>query len=221
VAGYTRVTAASGLVFAALFVTSMVLVHHTPGPSLPDDVFTRFYTTGDRGLLVAVGVYLVPFAGIAFIWHLVTFRALVRARATDAPDIPRGLQLVSGVGFVLMLFAGTSAAGTAALLVQLTDAPLPPVSEIRTLLVLGYGLVFVYGVRMAGMFMITTTTLARSAGLLPIWLTLLGYAVAALLLISATFEPALMLIFPSWIVLVSVMLALRTPTDRAAPSCEE
>ena len=203
-----RITGVSGLLFAGLFVASVALVHRTPAPGVPDSVFTQFYTQGDRGLLVAVGVYLVPFAGIAFLWHLITFRALLRARGVTGADIPRGLQLASGVGFVLLMFAGSSAAGTASLLVQLTTAELPPVSVIRTLLVLGYGLVFIYGVRMAGMFMITTTTLGRSAGLVPKWLAVLGYVVAGLLLVSATFHAALVLIFPGWVVLFSIAVLL-------------
>lgn len=223
--GYARVTAGAGLVFAGLFVAAVMLVHRTPGVTATDDAFVRFYTSGDHGLLVTVGVYLVPFAGIAFLWYLIAFRALVKAIAAPTPEIARGLQLAAGIGFVVMLFAGAAAAGTSSLLVQLTSAPLPPASENRTLLILGYGLFFVYGVRMSGMFMITTTTLARRSGLLPGWLAILSYLAAAVLLLSATFEPGIVLVMPGWVVLISLALFLRSRpsnanTARSAPAAD-
>ena len=58
----------------------------------------------------------MPFAGIAFLWHMTT-RPPARPGATPAPSaIPYGLQMVSGGLFVALLFAGTAAAGAVALL---------------------------------------------------------------------------------------------------------
>ena len=62
--------------------------------------------------------------------------------------------------FVCMLFAGTAAVGAVALLTLFSTAPLPPPDVARALAALGYALVFVFGVRAAGMYMITTTGLA-------------------------------------------------------------
>lgn len=217
-AGFARIAGLAGIVFSGLFVAALLLVHRTPTLAAGDSDIIRFYTTGDHGLLVTVGVYLVPFAGIAFLWYLIAFRALVEATGRRTPELARGLHLASGIGFVVMLFAGAASAGTASLLVQLTTAPLPPASDIRILLILGYGLFFVYGIRMSGMFMITTTTLARAAGLMPMWLVILSYIASAVLLFTATFQPAIVLVMPGWVILASLALLVGSRTaSRRAP----
>jgi hypothetical protein len=124
--------------------------------------------------------------------------------------MPYGLQLVSGILFVALLFAGTAAAGAVALLKDLTTAPLPSVDVARGLLAVGYGMVFVYAVRGAGMYAITTTTLLRRAGLLPRWLAVIGYLLAAFLLVSTALNPVVMLLFPAWALLVGVVVFLRS-----------
>jgi hypothetical protein len=66
------------------------------------------------------------------------------------------------------------------------------------------------------MYMITTTTLARMAGVLPGPVVLLSYLTAFFLLVSTTFHPAILLVFPAWVLLVSAVLLVRRP--RGAPS---
>ena len=69
-------------------------------------------------------------------------------------------------------------------------------------------MVFVYGVRAAAMFLLTTTTLARHRGLIPAWFSVLSYLAGAFLLVSTTFHPAVLLVFPVWVAAFSV-LAIR------------
>jgi len=228
--GYRRMSGLAGLVFAVLFGAALVLLHEAPGLGVPDGEYTAFYRDGGGGLLVTVGLYVVPFAGIAFLWQLAATRALLNVSAAAggagahgsraATEIPRLLQLASGVLFVAMLFAGSSAVGAVALLGSFSVDPLPSPEVARALAATGYGLVFVFGVRAAGMYMITTTTLARAVGLLPRWVAVLGYLAAAFLLVSTTLHPAILLVFPLWTVLVSVVLLVRggpPPRRRSAP----
>lgn len=112
-------------------------------------------------------------------------------------------------------FAGSAAVGALAVLGQYEQVPSPSGGLARALAVVGYALVFIYGVRVAGMFMITTTSLARAAGQLPRWVALVSYLAAVLLLLSATFHPAIALAFPAWVVLVSLTLLARTAPLRA------
>ena len=166
--------------------------------------------TAASTVLVTVGLYLVPFAGIAFLWHMTTVRLLVRALTPAPSAIPYGLQSVSGGLFVALLFAGSAAAGAVALLQDLGDGPVPGPDVGRSLTGVGYALVFVYAVRMAGMYAITTTTLLLHAGLLPRWVALLSYLMAAAMLVSATFHPALLLVFPGWVALAGLIVLVRT-----------
>lgn len=212
-AGAARMAVLSGIAFAVLFTLGLVLVNQIPRLDSPDSTYTAFYTTGSGGVLVTVGLYLVPFAGLAFLWFMMAFRAML-----DRPaDLTQGLQLASGVAFICMLFAGTAAVGAVALMLHFTNVPAPPVSVDRVLSSVGYGLVFVYGVRMAGMFTITTTTLARRAGLMPGWLAALSYLMAAFLLLTTTTQPATLLVYPAWVLLVSLAM-LRNVRTRPGPA---
>ena len=65
---------------------------------------------------------------------------------------------------------------------------------------------FVFAVRGAGMFAVTTTTLLRAAGVLPRAWAVGGYALAAFLLLTATSDPVAALVFPAWSVLVAIAL---------------
>ncbi|WP_181782144.1 hypothetical protein [Pseudonocardia pini] len=204
--GHARLTAATGLLFVGLFVAALVLLHTSPGLGVADADYAAFYADGGGRTLVTIGTTLVPFAGIAFLWHLTTLRLLVRARTPTPSAIPDGLQLLSGIMFVVLLFVGTGAAGATALLMDLTNAPLPSVGIARSLSGLGYGIVFVYAIRGAGMYAITSTTLLAKAGLLPRWAAVVGYLLAAVLLLATTFNPAVVLVFPAWVLLISAMV---------------
>jgi hypothetical protein len=196
----------SGILFAVLFTVALLLVHRAPALGVPNGDYARFYAGGDHGALVTFGLYAVPFAGIAFLWYLTTLRLLIQAIHESPPPIPLGLHLASGVLFVSMLFGAAAPVGAVAMLVRLTNAPLPSPDVARILSVVGYVLLFVYGTRAAGMFMITTTSLVKAGGLLPPWLAVLSYLAAAFLMVSTTFHPFLALIFPAWVVVVGVVL---------------
>jgi hypothetical protein len=203
-----RLTSISGIVFAALFAVAIFLVHTTPTLSATDAEITAYYASGST-LLVTVGLYLIPFAGIAFMWHAHCTRLLIEARTSSPSAIPYGLQLVSGVLFVVLLFAGTASAGSVALLKDLSNAPLPSADFARGMLAVGYGMVFVYALRGAGMYALTTTTLLRNATILPKWLAVLSYLLALFLLLITTLHPAAVLVFPTWVVIVSLAIFIR------------
>lgn len=213
--GTARLAAVSGIVFAALFVAALVMIHRAPDLSAPDSAYTAFYAGGGDMVFVAVGLYLVPLSGIAFLWHMTAMRALLDTLTPAPSTMAHGLNLLSGVLFVAMVFAGTAAAGAVALAVYLDQAPVADPGVARTLTAVGYGLVFVFAVRAAGMFAITTTTLLRGGGVLNRPVTWIGYLLAAFLLLTATTNPAAALVFPAWVLLVSGSLLVHA---RSAPA---
>ncbi|MGY1738584.1 hypothetical protein [Geodermatophilus sp. SYSU D00684] len=200
------------MVFALLLVASVLLVSRVPGLTASDREYQDFYA-GGADEMVAVGLYLVPFAGIAALWHMTSTRMLLQMRRADWwADVAHWLHLAACVLFVAMLFAGAAAAGAPALVVQFSGAAALDPEVARGLAATGYTLVFVYGVRAAGMYMITTTALARRAGTLARWQVLVSYLAATALLVSTTFHPAVLLVFPVWVLLLSTRLLVRRPT---------
>jgi hypothetical protein len=209
-----RMSALAGIVFAALFVVAMLLLRQAPKLDDPDPVYATFYAEGGE-VLATLGLTVVPFAGIALLWHVAATRAMFQAVPRQFSPVQAWLQMAAGLLFLCMMFVGSAAVGAVALLGVFEVTPLPPPDVARVLVAVGYGLMFVFGVRMAGMYMITTIGMAGAAGLLPRWLALIGYLAAAFLLVSTTYHPLVLLVFPAWVVVVSVVLLLRAGRSTA------
>jgi hypothetical protein len=213
-----RFAAVMGIAFAVLFVAAMVTVNGVPHLSAPVADYGAFYDGSGNTLVTAVAIYLVPLAGIAFLWFAVALRSVLDALESHPPAIAHGLNLLSGVLFVALLFAGTAALATPVLLTTIGGgAPLDP--EIaRGLSALGYGLVFLFSVRGAGMFALTTTTMLRGAGVMPRGAAVVSYLMATWLLLTATDHPASLLVLPAWVLLVAVVLLRHDRRQRRAPT---
>lgn len=211
-----RIAGISGLVFAVLFVLALVLVHRAPTLGDPDATYAAFYAENGDQLFVAVGLYLVPFSGIAFLWHMTAIRTVLDTLTPAPSTMAHGLNLLAGVIFVTLTFAGTAAVGAVAFGVYFGHAPVEDPATARALTALGYGLVFVFAVRGAGMFALTTTTLLRQAGVLARVPTVAAYLLAAFLLLAVTDDPVAVLAFPAWVLLISAVLLRHA--RRAAPS---
>jgi hypothetical protein len=215
--GTARVAGWSGIVFSALLVAGLGLVSRIPGLGDSDAVYTAFYGGHGVDTLTVLGLYVVPFAGIACLWHMIATRTVLQVRRPGSwSEVPHWLHLAASVIFVCLLYAGTAAVGAVALLTEFSSAPLPGPDVARAMSSLGYALVFVYGVRAAGMYMLTTTGLMRTARLLPRPLVLLSYLAAAFLLLSVTFHPAILLVFPGWVLMVSIVLLVHRPVPTGA-----
>jgi hypothetical protein len=213
-----RIAAISGLIFVVLIVVALVLVQRTPTLGDPDSAYAAFYANGGDQIFVAIGLYLVPFAGIAFLWHMTAMRNVLDTLIPAPSTMAYGLNLLSGVIFVTLLFAGTAAVGAIAFGVYFGHAPVEDPAAARALAGVGYGLVFVFAVRGAGMFAITTTTLLRNARVLPRIPAIVAYLFAAYLLFAVTKNPVAVLVFPAWVVLISAFLLRHS--RRAAPAVD-
>ena len=76
--------------------------------------------------------------------------------------------------------------------------------------VYGSALTLVFALRMAAMFVITSSTIGRRSGTLHDGsATYAGYFVGEFLLLSATLERWFALVFPVWLLVLSVILAMR------------
>ena len=225
-----RLAAVMGILFSVLFVAALVVVNGVPHLGDPDTVYGAFYDGAGNTVVTAVALYLVPLAGIAFLWFVVALRSVLDTLEPPPSAMAHGLNLLSGVVFVALLFAGTAAFATPVFLTTIGGgAPLAPDTS-RALTALGYGLVFVFSVRGAGMFALTTTTLLRGAGVMPRGVAVVAYLLAAWLLLTATDHPASLLVLPAWVLVVVVVLlrhdrrtrsSAATPTAPAIPRSEQ
>jgi len=76
-----------------------------------------------------------------------------------------------------------------------------------------------YAIKMAAVFMISTSTLTLRTGFTPRWTAFLGFACALLLLLSGRYIEWSILVFPLWVLLISIYILidnLRRPSQTAA-----
>jgi hypothetical protein len=199
-----RAAAIAGIIFALLFATFVALVRLSI-PTDPSDA-GNWVADSERKNLVVIAFNLIPFAGIAFLW----FIGVTRDRLGELEDRFFGtVFLGSGLLFIGLLF--TSIALGTSLIVSYRAAP-GTASEIA-LWSFGRRAVFtlmnVYTMRMAAVFTISTCTIALRTAIFNRWLVYLGYAVALVLLLAATSEAWINLLFPFWILLVSLDILQR------------
>ena len=199
-----RAAAVAGIVFSVLFAASVVLLEWALPPGSQDA--GAWVDDDARRTAVTLGLQLLPFAGIAFLW----FIGVLRDRIGSGEDrFFATVFLGSGLLFVAMFFvSGAVAAG----LDQHRRRSLGRPSRQRVAVRSSQraGLAAVYGLRMAAVFTISATTLATRLPVIPRWLAVLGYATAAVLLFGVGLVPWLELVFPGWVFVLSVHLLVVT-----------
>ena len=214
-------TAGIGLVHALLLISAeLLLMMGTPGVGASDEELVAFYLDPEeRRVVVIAGLYLLPFAAIAFIWFFVALRMWISASAPRVSVLLSNVQLVCGIIYTTLLLAAGGALSVVATSVELSDEPVAPLLA-RQLPQYGASLFLVFALRMGAMFILTTTNLGRISGLLPRWFVYVGFAVALVLLLTASLNSWLALVFPAWIITFCVILidrARRIPRDRTMP----
>ena len=195
-----RAAAVAGLAFAVMMSAIAVILHSAVPPG-GDQV--TWISDPTRRRHVAWALELVPFAGIAFLW----FIGVIRARLGDREDkFFATAFLGSGLLFVAMLF--TSAASVGALLFLYDDGVGVPSDEVRLVTATSSLLVASFGIRMAAVFTLVVTNLGRRTRVVPGWLQAVGYPVAGVLLFAPPRAFWAVLLFPIWVLLLSLQLLL-------------
>lgn len=205
-----RSAAVAGIVFAILILIALVMTRI----ALSEVTLDALRADPERRRLIRISLNLVPFAGIAFLW----FIGVIRDQLGNVEDrLFSTVFLGSGILFLAMLFSGTVTLTGLMEVVATTD---PDVG------VYGFGrsttqtLVSVYAMRMAAVFTLSVSTVGIRTRSLPRWVSYLGYIVALTLMVAAGEHKWSQLVFPTWVLLVSVVLLLVRPPVTSGPPVE-
>ncbi len=194
-----RAGAVAGIVFSLLLIVSLALIRS----AVPADPGDSGSWLPSHAKTVALGLNILPFAGVAFLW----FIGVLRDRIGDLEDkLFASVFLGSGLLFLAMLFASAAIAGGALTTWGTMPARAVESGVFRFARTTVFQLINGYGMRMAGVFMITTSTLAIRTGIFPRPTAFLGYALALLLLLGSGRLPWVPMAFPAWTLLVSVQI---------------
>jgi len=208
-----RAAAIAGIVFSVLFISSLSLLWR----ALPVDPRDTGLWLKEGSGNVSLALSLLPFAGIAFFWFL----GVLRDRLGEKEDkFFATVFLGSGFLFLGMMFVAATAMG--ALVQAHASAPdaLPGSATFAFVRAFTYDLMHIYVLKMAAVFMVTTSTLAISTRLTARWIAFLGYACAVFLLVGNAYLDWVFFIFPSWVLLVSVFVLRDNLWGSAAPGSE-
>jgi hypothetical protein len=208
-----RAAGVAGLVFAALFVASLLLLRNHPASGSSAAQIADWYLRRDVRNVALVGLYLAPFSGIAFLW----FIAVIRHWIGELEDrFFSTVFLGSGLLFVAMLFVSAGAAGALLAGVRFRGQPVPTPDSVVLSRSLAYAFLYVYAMRAAAVFMLVVSTIGLRTGSLHRWLVLGGYAVALALLFIPPHIEWIVLLFPAWVAVVSVHILRAGPARAVA-----
>src|SRR6478672_8468580 len=190
-----RSAAVAGIVFGVLLLAALTMVRL----ALSDTDIDSLRSDPSRRALIRLGLNLVPFAGIAFLW----FIGVVRDQLGEVEDrLFSTVFLGSGLLFLAMIFQGAvvSAGLMEILAAAHVEAGVWTFGQSTTHL-----LVSVYAMRMSAVFTLSVSTVALRTGAVPRWIAFVGYAVAAVLLITGGTSEWVQLAFPAWVLLLSLV----------------
>jgi hypothetical protein len=146
---------------------------------------------------------LRPFSGIAFLW----FIGVIRNRLGNLEDrFFATVFLGSGLLYVAMMFVSGALAEAVLVLVTTGPGNLTTSGSYALAREEVYRITSIYATKMAGVFMVSTSTIFMQTRVVPRWIALLGYALALILLLSASRLNWLAAVFPLWVLLISVWI---------------
>ncbi|MEO5842944.1 MAG: hypothetical protein ABIQ73_26535 [Acidimicrobiales bacterium] len=188
--------ARAGAVFVVLFTCGLVGLGDLLGSFADSDhTFVDHFADGGNRAKEIAGSYLLVLAGASFVWFANALAAVKNDRRTPiivTASLSAGSMIVAGLASMTVPLSISFA--------DLSDDT--PFGEGQAVLPQFGSVALTIGAMLpAAAFVIVV---ARTPSLLPRWLSLTGYPVAALLLVAITVAP--MLLFSIWIAAVSVTL---------------
>lgn len=196
-----RAAAIAGILFAILFATSYVLLRLAV-PEQLSEANAQMWLRGNQTAL-SVALTLLPFAGIAFMW----FIGVIRDRVGKLEDQLFATVLIgSGLLFLAMIFAAAAVAdGTlTAIAIAANPASMSGVALFASATT--YTIMRVYAIRMAGVFMISLSTIWMRTGNMPRLFAFVTYGLAIIMLLAFNISAWLILVLPAWVFVVSVYI---------------
>lgn len=207
----------AGIVFSFLFVGSLLAVHF----ALPEHPSSSLdlLTTSPRRELLLIGLSLIPFAAIAFLW----FIGVLRDRIGERED--RFFSTVffgGGLLFVAVLLVAEAMASGVVLSIhpsetQTLAAVTPDWWEVTRNISLE---MVEAALQMAGVFTTAAAALLLRTKAAPRWLGISGAVISTVLIVGAFFTQWIGLLFPAWVFALSldILITARRAEMNADPS---
>jgi hypothetical protein len=196
-----RAAAVAGILFSLLLM-AIILLLRISIPANPLDAGAWLAVSAGP---VALALNLVPIAGVCFLW----FIGVLRDRLGMRED--RFFATVffgSGLLFLATLFAAGAVIGAILRVFAAEPDAMLNSTSLHIARALAYDLVNIYAIKMASVFMISTSTVTIATGMAPRWMALLGYVLALILLVGSYYIAWSVVVLPLWVLLISIHILL-------------
>jgi hypothetical protein len=210
-----KAAAVAGILFSILLVAALGLFRL----SVPADPLDSGAWLAKNSGIVALALNLMPFAGVAFLW----FIGVMRDRLGHHED--RFFATVffgSALLFLGMLFASAAVIGAVVIVFTAEPDAMMNSTTLHLARALAYNLANVYALKMAGVFMISLSTVIFRTQITPRWIAILGFVLALILLFGSYYINWCFLVLPIWVLLISIYILIDnyrspTPQHQSAP----
>jgi hypothetical protein len=196
-----RAAAIAGIVFSLLLMTSMFLIRS----SIPANPLAAASDVLKHSRRISLGLDLLPFAGISFLW----FVGVLRDRLGQREDrFFATIFLGSALLFLATLFGAASVAGGIIQLLLGGAGNAMGSGAYALARIQVYHSLHTYAIKMAGVFMMSTSTISLRTQIVPRWMAFLGFALALLLVLSVGMIESILLVFPLWVLSMSTYILI-------------
>ena len=200
--------AIAGIIFVVLYLISFYLLARTPLGNATDAEIIAYYGDGTNLTLTLAGMLIMPFVGIAFLYFMVLLRATARASGFRSSRVLGNAQLATGTIFVALLFVATAGLVATPAAMQFANLQTDPLAA-RILPIFSMTVLLGFGMRMASMFVFTSSSIGRATGLIPRWFAYVGYVVGLVLLFAFTVAAWFALLFAIWVLVLCIIILWR------------
>jgi hypothetical protein len=199
-------TGVAAVVFWVLGILVVEGVGDTPGDDAsPADIAAYF--EGEEGSIY-LGGFALFIGSLLLIWFAGSLRAAI---AAAEPGIPRLASIVFGAAVVKAVFDMAFFAPQIAGAFGANESETPLTDEAaQALSYVGNGF-FVAAAYAAALLLVATAVAVLRFRFLPVWLAWVSLVLAVVLIVPPIGWAALIIGFPLWLIVVSVLLYLRQP----------
>jgi hypothetical protein len=196
---WARWSPLSGIVFAALWVITIIVVGDGAGDT-DQEILSYYADDGNRNKEIT-GFFLILAAGLFYLWFLATLRSRLRPPEGE-PGTGSALAFASGVVSAALLFVAAIFFSAPAFATSQDDFTLDP-NTYRLISDMGYGL-FVTGLTPAIVLVLATSYVVLRTRVFPVWVGWTGFPVALLLVFAFAFIP--FFVFLGWVALLCILM---------------
>jgi len=204
-----KAAAVAGILFSVLLMVIILILRI----SIPENPLDAGAWAATRSGPVALALNLVPIAGVLFLWFIGVLRDRLGLREDR---FFATVFLGSGLLFLAMLFAAGAVIGAILLVFTAEPNAMLNSTTLHVARALAFNLVNIYAIKMASVFMISTSTLTIYTGMAPRWMALLGFALALILLVGSYYIAWSVVVLPLWVLLISIHILLDNLRGTAA-----